>query len=55
MKLCVKSCCGSIMTVHMLGILDCTAWLGLSRNAITGVACMQTASPTVGNIWCIGR
>ena len=41
------------MTVHMLGILACTAWLVLFRNVITGEACMQTASPTVGNVWCV--
>ena len=51
--LCIKSCCGSIMTVHSLGILDCTTWLGLFYNIITGEACMQTASPTVGNVWCV--
>ena len=43
------------MTVHTLGILDCTTWLGLSHNAITGKACMQTASHIVGNVWCVRR
>ena len=28
MRLCIRSCCGSIMTVYMLGILNFTAWLG---------------------------
>ena len=41
------------MTVHTLGILDCTTWLGLSHNAITGEACMQTASHIVGSVWCV--
>ena len=52
MMFCVRSCCGSIVTTHTLGILDCTAWLVPFHNVITGEACMQTASPTVGNVWC---
>ena len=40
------------MIVHTLGILDCTIWLGLFHNVITSEACIQTASPTVGNVWC---
>ena len=53
MKLYVRSCCGSIMTVHMLGILDCIAQLGLFCKVITGKVCMLIASPAVGNVWCI--